>query len=674
MPLSSLLTPYFFFLFLFVVPPQFSDAQSNRNYRDCATPFPFECGNLGIISFPFLAGNRPASCGYPGFELACENNSPSIEIGSEKFRLREINYTARVMSIAPRYDHEHCPRPNSRDNRIDATRIFNFTEEDEILSLHYDCSPEIRDLGFFEIPCLRGFFNGPSYYSSMANFRARRSWGGRCQDPVYVRVLKGGLARLTKNPSDYAEIVKQGFEVKWIVGSGWCNECNRSGGICGYNQSFPEQTTCFCPDTTRYASCAEEEGSRARMANELNIGLLSAGVGGFFVFFAVLFIYVLRKECFCSTYGHGGYTYKERLFFWRTARSISGNVEVFLENYGSSSPKRYKYSHIKKITDSFKEKLGQGGYGAVYKGKLADGTLVAVKLLNETKAGNGEEFMNEVASIGRTSHVNVVNLMGFCSEGPKRALVYEFLPNGSLEKYIYSTTQDHYSKSQITSVVPHLGWEKLYQIAVDIARGLEYLHRGCATRILHLDIKPHNILLDRDFCPKISDFGMAKLCSTRDSIVSMPGTRGTVGYIAPEVFCRNFGGVSHKSDVYSYGMMVLEMVGGRKNINPEVENTSEIYFPDWIYKRLIGHQSINISVGLVRGDQEINYVAAEEEEKVRKMILVGIWCIQTNPANRPSMSRVLDMLEGNLEAIEIPPKPYLSSPPRSLDQLASSIP
>ncbi|KAL7170890.1 hypothetical protein ACSBR2_035697 [Camellia fascicularis] len=129
-----------------------------------------------------------------------------------------------------------------------------------------------------------------------------------------------------------------------------------------------------------------------------------------------------------------------------------------------------------------------------------------------------------------------------------------------------------------------LGWEALYQIAVGIARGLEYLHCGCNMRILHFDIKPHNILFDKDFCPKISDFGLAELCPRKESIISLLGVRGTTRYIAPEVFCRNFGGVSHKSDVYSYGMMVLEMVGGRKNIDVEVNHTSEIYFPHWIYK------------------------------------------------------------------------------------------
>jgi serine/threonine protein kinase len=321
-------------------------------------------------------------------------------------------------------------------------------------------------------------------------------------------------------------------------------------------------------------------------------------------------------------------------------------MEAFLRNYGTLAPKRYSYSELKKMTKNFEEKLGQGGFGSVFKGNLLDGRLVAVKVLKKSKS-NGEEFVNEVSSIGMTSHVNIVTLLGFCFEGPKRALIYEFMSNGSLDKHIY---EENLSKAH-----PKLGWETLYQIAVGIARGLEYLHRGCNTRILHFDIKPHNILLDENFCPKISDFGLAKICPGKESIVSMLGARGTAGYIAPEVFCRNFGGVSHKSDVYSYGMLVLEMIGGRKNFRVGVDNTSEIYFPHWIYKRL----EIGEELQLRGAGNEV------EEQNARKMILASLWCIQTDPSNRPPMSRVVDMLQGSLESLPIPPKPYLSSPPRS---------
>ncbi|PNY09051.1 serine/threonine protein kinase [Trifolium pratense] len=288
---------------------------------------------------------------------------------------------------------------------------------------------------------------------------------------------------------------------------------------------------------------------------------------------------------------------------------------------------------------------GQGGYGVVYKASLPDGRQVAVKVINESK-GNGEEFINEVASISRTSHVNIVSLLGFSYEN-KRALIYEFMSKGSLDNFIL--------KSGFSDAICSLDWNTMYKIAIGIARGLEYLHEGCISRILHLDIKPQNILLDEDFCPKISDFGLAKICQRNNSIVSMLGTRGTIGYIAPEVFSRTFGQVSHKSDVYSYGMLILEMIGGRKNYDTGSSCTSEMYFPDWIYKDL---EQGNILEGCLSNSEE-------ENDMVKKITMVSLWCIQTNPSDRPSMSRVIEMLQGPLQSISCPPKPFLYSPEMS---------
>jgi serine/threonine protein kinase len=213
------------------------------------------------------------------------------------------------------------------------------------------------------------------------------------------------------------------------------------------------------------------------------------------------------------------------------------------------------------------------------------------------------------------------------------------MDNGSLEKYIYLENSDLV-----------IEWEMLQQIAVGIARGLEYLHQGCSARIIHFDIKPQNILLNQDFCPKIADFGLAKLCHLKDSILSIAEARGTIGFIAPEVFSRGFGVVSTKSDVYSYGMMLLEMVGGRVNKEREnTENSSDAYFPNWIYDNIAEQvQSCEVICDL--------------EEDMRKMTLVGLWCIQTNPGHRPSMSKVIDMLEKNINELEMPPKPFLSRP------------
>ncbi|XP_022846613.1 LEAF RUST 10 DISEASE-RESISTANCE LOCUS RECEPTOR-LIKE PROTEIN KINASE-like 2.4 [Olea europaea var. sylvestris] len=322
------------------------------------------------------------------------------------------------------------------------------------------------------------------------------------------------------------------------------------------------------------------------------------------------------------------------------------DIELFLKNNENLTTRRYNYFDLKKMTNSFSDNLGEGGFASVYRGKLSDGRLVAVKILKESK-GNGEEFINDVASISRTSHVNIVTLLGFCFEGSKRALIYEFMPNGSLEKFI-----NHNS----SIAERQLGWEKLFQIAVGIAHGIEYLHQGCNTRILHFDIKPHNILLDKDFNPKISDFGLARLCPNRSDIVSILGARGTIGYIAPEIVYRNIGDVSHKSDVYSYGMMILEIIGQTKNINVRVDHSSENYFPNWLYKNL--EQNVELDLNFI--------VNANEHLRIKTMLIVGLWCIQTNPTNRPAMSRVIEMLEGHIESLQIPPRPYSFLQPREL--------
>ena len=312
-------------------------------------------------------------------------------------------------------------------------------------------------------------------------------------------------------------------------------------------------------------------------------------------------------------------------------------IEKFLEDYKALKPSRYSYNDIKKLTNHFKDKLGQGGYGTVYKGKLSNEVLVAIKILNDSK-GNGEEFINEVGTIGRIHHVNVVRLVGFCADGVKRALIYEFLPNESLEKFIFSTSVETYS----------LGWEKLQDIAIGIAKGIEYLHQGCDQRILHFDIKPHNILLDENFNPKISDFGLAKLCSKDQSAVSMTIARGTMGYIAPEVLSRNFGNASYKSDVYSFGMLLLEMVGGRKNIDVTME-TNQVYFPEWVYNQLDQGEDVHIRIE-EEGDIKI----------AKKLTIVGLWCIQWYPIDRPSMKVVVQMLEREGDNLTIPPNPFAS--------------
>ncbi|KAJ9679764.1 hypothetical protein PVL29_021621 [Vitis rotundifolia] len=254
--------------------------------------------------------------------------------------------------------------------------------------------------------------------------------------------------------------------------------------------------------------------------------------------------------------------------------SLDDGIKEFLHSHKNLQLIKYSYLDIKKMTHNFANKLGQGGFGSVDKGKLQSGRIVAVKVLIMSKV-NGQDFINEVATIRRIHHVNVVRLVGFCIQGSKWALVYDFMPNGSLDKFIFLDQRNN---------IP-LNWEKLYKIALGVGRGIEYLHQGCDMQIVHFDIKPHNILLDEDFTPKVSDFALAKLYSTDNSIVSITTARGTLGYIAPKLFYKNIGSVSFEADVYSFGILLLEMVGKRTNVNAFAEHSSQIYFPSWIYDR-----------------------------------------------------------------------------------------
>ncbi|KAL2976636.1 hypothetical protein AAZX31_13G020000 [Glycine max] len=321
------------------------------------------------------------------------------------------------------------------------------------------------------------------------------------------------------------------------------------------------------------------------------------------------------------------------IYKWRKRHlSIYENIENYLEQ-NNLMPIGYSYKEIKKMARGFKEKLGGGGYGFVFKGKLRSGPSVAIKMLHKAK-GNGQDFISEIATIGRIHHQNVVQLIGYCVEGSKRALVYEFMPNGSLDKFIFPKDGNI-----------HLTYDEIYNIAIGVARGIAYLHHGCEMKILHFDIKPHNILLDETFTPKVSDFGLAKLYPIDNSIVTRTEARGTIGYMAPELFYGNIGGISHKADVYSFGMLLIDMTNKRKNPNPHADDhSSQLYFPTWIYNQL-------------EKETDIEMEGVTEEEK--KMIIVSLWCIQLKPSDRPSMNKVVEMLEGDIESLEIPPKPSL---------------
>ncbi|XP_042513927.1 G-type lectin S-receptor-like serine/threonine-protein kinase LECRK2 [Macadamia integrifolia] len=294
----------------------------------------------------------------------------------------------------------------------------------------------------------------------------------------------------------------------------------------------------------------------------------------------------------------------------------------------------FTYKDLEEATDRFKEELGRGAFGVVYKGVLGlESKLVAVKKLDKVQQEGDKEFKTELSVIGQTHHKNLVKLVGFCEEGQHRLLVYEFMSNGSLASFLFGSSRPD--------------WNQRTQIAFGIARGLMYLHEECSIPIIHCDIKPQNILLDDCYTARISDFGLAKLLMTDQSRTNT-AIRGTKGYVASEWF-RNMP-ITVKVDVYSFGVMLMEIICCRKNVEQEMDGDERVILTDWAYDC---YRERRLDA-LVENDME----AINDIERLERFLKVAIWCIQEEPSLRPTMRKVVQMLEGIVEVSD-PPHPYL---------------
>ncbi|KAJ0764747.1 putative protein kinase RLK-Pelle-SD-2b family [Helianthus annuus] len=319
--------------------------------------------------------------------------------------------------------------------------------------------------------------------------------------------------------------------------------------------------------------------------------------------------------------------------------------------------------YLKAATNDFSSVVGKGGFGDVYKGVLTDHRIVAVKCLKNVTSGDNE-FWAEVTIIARMHHLNLVRLWGFCAEKGQRILVYEYVPNGSLDKFLFHSNKFEYSdgdyvdedvdESRLLDRKPVLDWGIRYRIALGIARAIAYLHEECLEWVLHCDIKPENILIGADFCPKLSDFGLSKLRKKED-MVSYSKMCGTRGYMAPEWLKSDQ--ITPKADVYSFGMVLLEIVTGVRNCNIQGSkmDSEDWYFPRWAFDKVYGEMDIEDIL-----DKEIrrSYDSRVHEDMITRMVKTAIWCLQDRPEMRPSMGKVAKMIEGTVEIME-PKKPTI---------------
>ncbi|KAJ1260406.1 hypothetical protein BS78_10G229700 [Paspalum vaginatum] len=286
-------------------------------------------------------------------------------------------------------------------------------------------------------------------------------------------------------------------------------------------------------------------------------------------------------------------------------------------------PARFSYEILRVCTEDFSKKLGEGGFGSVFEGKI-DQERVAVKRLESARQGK-KEFLAEVETIGSIEHINLVKLVGFCAEKSHRLLVYEYMPRGSLDRWIYN----RYNNAP-------LDWGTRCRIILDIAKGLCYLHEECRRKIAHLDIKPQNILLDETFNAKLADFGLSKLID-RDQSKVMTVMRGTPGYLAPEWLTSK---ITEKVDIYSFGVVVMEIICGRKNIdNSQPEESIQLI--NLLREKAQKNQLIDLIDK--RSDDMVSH-----EDKVIQMMKLAMWCLQNDSSRRPLMSTVVKVLEGTM--------------------------
>ncbi|XP_075637369.1 G-type lectin S-receptor-like serine/threonine-protein kinase At1g34300 isoform X2 [Castanea sativa] len=310
------------------------------------------------------------------------------------------------------------------------------------------------------------------------------------------------------------------------------------------------------------------------------------------------------------------------------SRFMTLTMDKFLIDMEREKPIKFTSQQLRIATDNFTNLLGSGGFGSVYKGIFSNGSMAAVKVLYGNSKIIEDQFKAEVSTMGRVHHFNLVRLYGFCFEENLRALVYEYMGNGSLDKYLFRENKI-------------LGFEKLHEIAVGTAKGIAYLHEECQQRIIHYDIKPGNILLDANFLPKVADFGLAKLSNRENTHITMTGGRGTPGYAAPEMWMPY--PITQKCDVYSFGMLLFEIIGKRKNLDDSLPESQE-WFPRRVWNKFEHGELEELSI--VCGIEE------KHRETAERMMKVAFWCVQYRPESRPLMIVVVKMLEG---AVEVPP-------------------
>ncbi|XP_062107422.1 LEAF RUST 10 DISEASE-RESISTANCE LOCUS RECEPTOR-LIKE PROTEIN KINASE-like 1.4 [Humulus lupulus] len=615
----------------------------NEQYIKCNNT-PLNCGDkFKNLGYPFWGEDRPAYCGHPDFELNCSGEAPELTIDSFDHRVIEIKSDERKLTVVrDEYWNNTCS--DDRKTATLNTALFRYGVDTQNLTLYYRCPSSV----FTEMTKVPFQFSCSGDTTGVTNFFATESMRSAsanipsCGKGVVLRILDSAATKLeTPNLTlnELSGAINSGFGIEWNANNSFCDECLRSEGVCGSDDTT-RQFKCYCRDRAYNARCGSDTfsatPSEPKKETSKVVGLSIAGacilgmfIGGFTYY---LILRRKRRAAIAKSKDLSAPPSSKSLITSSTNFSRStptdsyalskSDIEKGSTYFGTEV---FSYTELEEATDNFdpSKELGEGGFGTVYYGKLRDGRVVAVKRLYENNFKRVEQFMNEVKILTGLGHQNLVKLFGCTSRRSRELLlVYEFIPNG--------TVADHLHGKQSTSCV--MSWPVRLSIAIETADALAYLHRS---EIIHRDVKTNNILLDNEFRVKVADFGLSRLFPTDVTHVST-APQGTPGYVDPEYYqCYQ---LTDKSDVYSFGVVLVELISSLQAVDTN-RHRHDINLANMAITRIQNH-AVNELV-----DPSLGF---DKDFTIRKMTTavaeLAFRCLQQEKDMRPSMEEVVAVL------------------------------
>ncbi|XP_058763054.1 L-type lectin-domain containing receptor kinase S.1-like [Vicia villosa] len=541
--------------------------------------------NITSFSTSFIFSILPDIPDNPGFGLAfvlCNTTSPSEALSSQYFGLFSGAKTATVFPLlVVEFDTGQNPEFNDADNNHIGIDLNSLISKDQTPAGYYNST------GSFV----------PVQMNSGENIRAWIDFDGMNLE-INVTVAPAGVSRPSKPTLSYKDPeIANYISPEMFVG-------------------FSASETSWI-EARRVLAWSFSDTGTARELNTANLPVFkrnsSGSLSGKAIAGIVVGCFVFVLSC----------TSVFILYYRRRKNKIKENEDDVEDWEMEYWPHRFSYEELSIATEGFQEVIGYGGFGNVYKGTLMNKTLVAVKRVKHDSKQGLKEFMAEISSMGRLQHKNLVQMRGWCRMGNELMLVYDYMPNGSLNKWIFNKP------------VQILGWDQRRRILVDVAEGINYLHHGWDQVVIHRDVKSGNILLDADMRGRLGDFGLAKLYQ-HGQVPNTTRVVGTLGYLAPEV--ATDATPTSASDVYSFGVVLLEVACGKRPLLESDVEMEEIVLVDWVRELYAEGCVVEAADSRIKGEYDV-----DDMEMVLKL---GLACCHPDPSRRPTMKEVVAFLLG----------------------------